>query len=56
MLYRNGERQLPLPDFSSFFPINILQFLGRHSLLIYAIHQPILLVLLGVVMAALTYL
>lgn len=55
-LYKNGERQFPLPDLSPFFPINILQFLGKRSLLIYAIHQPILLALLAAVMAVRAYL
>lgn len=43
VLYAGGQRQFHLPDLSSFFPINVLRFLGSRSLLIYAIHQPILL-------------
>jgi uncharacterized membrane protein len=55
LLYANGERQFSLPDYSPFFPINLLQFLGSRSLLIYVIHQPILLVLLSVGMMIWSY-
>lgn len=41
-LYTGGVRQFSLRDYSAFFPFNILGFLGKHSLVIYVIHQPIL--------------
>ncbi len=45
-LYPGGRRAFLLPDWGRYFPFNLLQFLGRHSLLIYVIHQPILIALL----------
>ncbi|MFZ1756886.1 MAG: heparan-alpha-glucosaminide N-acetyltransferase [Caldilineaceae bacterium] len=41
-LYTGGVRQFSLRDYSAFFPFNLLGFLGKHSLIIYVIHQPIL--------------
>jgi uncharacterized membrane protein len=40
--YPQGERRFVLPNFSQVAPIRGLRFLGWHSLLIYLIHQPIL--------------
>lgn len=52
MLYKNYKRQFYLPDLSNNYLIKGSTFLGRHSLVIYLIHQPIIIVvlyLLGVV-------
>jgi uncharacterized membrane protein len=41
IIYRNYNRKFQLPDLSAHLPIRIFTFLGRHSLIIYFIHQPI---------------
>jgi uncharacterized membrane protein len=41
-LYKGGERQFILFDLSHAPVIRPLAFLGRHSLLIYVVHQPVL--------------
>jgi uncharacterized membrane protein len=46
ILYRHNSRLFHLPDLSGAFTVRFLQFLGRHSLLIYLIHQPLLLAIL----------
>jgi uncharacterized membrane protein len=41
-LYPGGQRRVNLPDWSGLPVIAQLCFLGRHALLYYLVHQPVL--------------
>ncbi len=41
-IYKDGERSFGFPDYGTIIPFNLLSFLGRHSLIIYFLHQPLI--------------
>jgi uncharacterized membrane protein len=45
-LYRNGKRRFKIKDFSKLSIVKFLVFLGRKSLIIYLLHQPLLILIL----------
>ena len=44
--YQNYNRTFKIPDMSQFSLVRLFNFLGKHSLLIYVIHQPIIILFL----------
>jgi len=46
LLYKNYKRQFKLPDLSNNYLFRASSFLGRHSLVIYLIHQPLIILAL----------
>lgn len=42
LLYKNGKRKFKIRDFSNEITVKFLSFLGKHSLTIYLLHQPLL--------------
>lgn len=47
LLYPSGQRRFPFPASPRFPLLRGVMFLGRHSLVIYLLHQPVLLALLA---------
>jgi uncharacterized membrane protein len=42
LIYKQGDRQYFLKDYSNIWAIDWIAYLGRHSLFVYLIHQPII--------------
>jgi uncharacterized membrane protein len=49
--YPAGTRRFALSDRSEWLPLRALQWLGRHALLIYLVHQPVLFGVLSLLVA-----
>ena len=42
VLYKDNKRQFHLPDLTRYKPVNMMSWLGKYSLLIYLLHQPLI--------------
>ncbi len=47
LLYPGHARRFLFPNWSAVLPIRWLAFLGQHSLMIYLVHQPIIMAMLS---------
>jgi len=47
-LYPNAKRAFSIIDLSKFRVIKLLSFLGRHSLFIYLLHQPVIIIIVNI--------
>jgi len=49
VFYPQGKRDFNIPEFSNYYIIKILSFLGKHSLKIYLLHQPIIVLIFYII-------